>query len=78
MNSVTLSNNRLTTAGIVLGVLGIGIGVGLVIASFMVGSGTTQGSALSSSGTITTIAFVIVTVVLAAASRRQRQFGNQS
>ena len=68
---------RFTTVGIVLGVLGTGIGVGLVIASFMVGLGTSQGSALSSSGTITTIAFVSLTVVLAAASRRQRQLGSQ-
>lgn len=71
------TDNRFTTVGIVLGVLGIGIGVGLVIASFMVGLGTSQGSALSSSGTITTIAFVILTVGLAAASRRQRQLGSQ-
>ncbi|KQV26367.1 hypothetical protein [Yonghaparkia sp. Root332] len=71
------TDNRFTTVGIVLGVLAIGIGVGLVIASFMVGLGTSQGSALSSSGTITTIAFVILTVVLAAASRRQRQLGSQ-
>jgi hypothetical protein len=71
------TDNRFITVGIVIGVLGIGIGVGLVIASFMVGLGTSQGSALSSSGTITTIAFVILTVVLAAASRMQRQLGSQ-
>ena len=59
--------------GIVVGVLGIGVGVGLVIASFMVGLGTPQGSALSSAGTITTIAFVVLTIVLSVAARRQKQ-----
>lgn len=71
------TDHRFTTVGIALGVLGIGIGVGLVIASFMVGLGTSEGSALSSSGTITTIAFVSWTIGLAAASRRQRQLGSQ-
>lgn len=72
------TDNRFMTAGLILGVLGMGIGVGLVIASFMVGPGTATGSSLSSSGTITIIAFVVLTVVLSAASRRQRQIGGQS
>ncbi|GAA2898240.1 hypothetical protein [Microbacterium esteraromaticum] len=67
------TDSRFTTAAIVVGVLGIGVGVGLVIASFLVGLGTSQGSALSSAGTITTIAFVVLTVVLSAAARRQKQ-----
>ncbi|ALX65671.1 hypothetical protein [Microbacterium sp. XT11] len=64
MTTTNLTANRLLTAALVLSVLGMGIGVGLVIAGFMVGLGTPHGSTLSSSGTITTVAFVVLTVVL--------------
>lgn len=70
------TDNRVTLLGLMLGILGLGIGVGLVIASFLVGVGTEMGASISSSGTVTIIAFVILTVVLSAAVRRQRQVGH--
>lgn len=69
------AENRYMTFGLMLGVLGMGIGVGLVIASFIVGVGSSMGTALSSSGTITIIAIVVPTVVLSVAARRQKPVG---
>lgn len=72
------TENRYMTFGLMLGVLGMGIGVGLVIASFIVGVGTSMGAALSSSGTIAIIAFVVLTVVLSVAARRQKPVGGHA
>ncbi|MBQ9916385.1 MAG: hypothetical protein IJO71_04180 [Microbacterium sp.] len=70
------ADNRSLTLGLMLGILGLGIGVGLVVASFLVGVGTTMGAALSSSGTIAIVVFLILTTVLTSAVRRQRQVGH--
>lgn len=66
------------TFGLRLGVLGMRIGVGLVIPSFIVEVGTTMGAALSSSGTIALIAFVVLSVVLSVATRRQKPIGGHA
>lgn len=50
--------------------------MGLVDASFLVGVGTAMGAALSSSGTITIVVFLILTTVLTSAARRQKQVGH--
>ncbi len=71
------TDNRLMTVGLVVSVLGIGTGVGLVTASFIVGLGTEKGSSLSSSGTLTIVVFLVLTVVLSVAARRQKQVGGQ-
>lgn len=70
------ADNRFLTLGLMLGILGLGIGVGLVVASFLVGVGTAMGAALSSSGTITIVVFLILPTVLTSAARRQKQVGH--
>jgi hypothetical protein len=72
------AENRYLSFGLMLGVLGMGIGVGLAIASFIVGVGSSMGAALSSSGTFTIIAFVVLTVVLSVAVRRQKRVGGRT
>lgn len=67
------TDDRRTTFGLIFGILGLGIGLGLVIASFIVGVGTTEGTALSTTGTAAIGAFVVLTTILSAASRRRKQ-----
>ena len=66
------TGDRRTTFGLIFGILGLGIGLGLVIASFIVGVGTTEGTALSTTGTAAVGAFVVLTTILSAASRRRK------
>lgn len=66
------TDDRRTTFGLIFGILGLGIGLGLVIASFIVGVGTTEGTALSTTGTAAIGAFVVLTTILSAASRRRK------
>lgn len=68
-----IANKPVMSGAIVLGVLSIGIGVGLIIASFIVGIGTPQSAALSSMGTTIAVAFSVTTAVLSATASRARR-----
>lgn len=72
------TDKRFMTGVLVLGVLGIGVGVGLIIASFIVGLGTPQSAALSSTGTTITIVFSVTTAVLSGMATRARRAPEQS
>lgn len=73
-----VANKPLMTGAIVLGVLGIGIGVGLIIAVFIVGLDAPQSAALSSTGTTITAAFSVTTAVLSTMASRARRAPEQS
>lgn len=72
------NNKPLLTGAIGIGVFGIGIGVGLILASFIVGLGTPHSAALSSTGTTITVAFSVTTAVLSSMASRARRAPEQS
>lgn len=68
-----MDGTKAAKIGLVLAVIGMLVGIGLVIGSFVLGLATPEGAQMSRAGSTVTIGFLAVVLVLAVFLRRRTQ-----